>query len=232
MINTSLAASLEKYDPPPITQNPSFLPKDIKDDTLSINEGSHSVVKSELETNHTEDNTKFQNIPSADNLSINVKPHVIILESAPVSAEASPAKAQESGPAHVPVASTLKKKDPAQIIENRSKVDINSIPVIIIKETFNFLNNITKDPLGIMWGLLMIFMCQLALSQVATVPSMDGSTQASIPASIPLLDSASSTILYQAISMETQNFIFRLDKVEEGIVTGLSSSCSAIQTLT
>ena len=110
MINTSLAARLEKFDPPPITQNPSFPPKNIKDDTLSINEGSHSVVKSELETNHTEDNTQFQNIPSADNLSINVKPHVIILESAPVSAEESPAKAQELGPSHITVASTLKKK--------------------------------------------------------------------------------------------------------------------------
>ena len=75
-------------------------------------------------------------------------------------------------------------------------------------------------------------MCQLALSQAAAVPSMDGSTQASIPASILLLDSDSSTILYQAISMETQNFIFRLDKVEEGIVTGLSSSYSAIHTVT
>ena len=54
-------------------------------------------MKSELETSHTEDNTQFNNIPSADDLSINVKPHVIILESVPVSAEESPVNSQETG---------------------------------------------------------------------------------------------------------------------------------------
>ena len=54
-INTSLAARLKKVDQPPITQDPSFPPKDnIKDKDLSIDKCSHSVVKSELETSHTE----------------------------------------------------------------------------------------------------------------------------------------------------------------------------------
>ena len=78
----------------------------------------------------------------------------------------------------------------------------------------------------------MVFMFQLALSQAAAVLHMDGSAQISVPASIPSLESNSSTILYQAVSMETQNFIFRLDEIEEEIVTELSSSCSAIPTMT
>ena len=71
----------------------------------------------------------------------------------------------------------------------------------------------------------------MVLSQAAAVPSMDGSTQATIQALIPLLEFDSSIILYQATSMETQNFIFRLDEVEGGIITRLSSSCNAIQTM-
>ena len=84
-----------------------------------MDKGSHSVVKNELETSHTEDNRQVKNTPSADDLSINVKPHVIILESVPVSAEKSPVNSQETGPipttkepTHIPAVDTLKKKEP------------------------------------------------------------------------------------------------------------------------
>ena len=76
-------------------------------------------MKSELETSHTEDNRQFTNIQSSDDLSINVKHHIMILESVPVSAEESPVNSQEPGlvptikePTHIPAVDTLKKKEP------------------------------------------------------------------------------------------------------------------------
>ena len=47
LVNTTLTAKLGKFDLPPTTQNHSFPPNNIKDDTLSMEEGSHSVVKRE-----------------------------------------------------------------------------------------------------------------------------------------------------------------------------------------
>ena len=63
-----------------------------------MDEGSHSVVKNELETRHTEDNTQVKINPSADVLSINVEPYAFTLESGPASAKKSPVNPQEPGP--------------------------------------------------------------------------------------------------------------------------------------
>ena len=58
---TSLAAKFENMDLSHITPNLNFPPKDnIKVEVSSIDEGSHSVVKNELETNHTENIHKSQ----------------------------------------------------------------------------------------------------------------------------------------------------------------------------
>ena len=44
--------------------------------------------------------------------------------------------------------------------------------------------------------------------------------------------SNSSLIIYQAYSMKSKNFIFRLHEIKEDVITGLGSSCSAIPTMT
>ena len=96
---TSMAAKLENMDLSPITQNINFPPKDnIKVEVSSIDEGFHSIVKNELESNHTENKTQVTNVQSADDLSIIIKPHVTFLDSVPVPTEESPVTSQEPGP--------------------------------------------------------------------------------------------------------------------------------------
>ena len=132
------------------------------------------------------DNTQFQNISPADDISKKVNSHVNILESVPAPTEEHSVNSPESGPdltkensIQTSKVKKLKKRKPAPKIEDKveDKVDGSSILVYIIKETFNLLNTIIKSPQGIMWGFLMAFMFQLALSQAAAVLPMDGSAQ-------------------------------------------------------
>ena len=121
-----------------------------------------------------------------------------------------------------------------KISQKKDSSDSSSIGVMIIKETFNFLNNILsifKTPQGIMWGPMMVFMYQMAVSQAAAVPQKPGPIQTPTPDAFSHLQPGSSMIIFQASSIETKNFVYHLGEIKNGIYTGLGSSCSAIHTM-
>ena len=87
----------------------------------------------------------------------------------------------EESPVQLPIVKPAKKQ---KVSQEKDSFDTNSIHVMVIKETFNLNHSILsifKSSQGIMWGLMMVIMCQVALSRAAAVPQGTGPVQTLTP---------------------------------------------------
>ena len=95
-------------------------------------------------------------------------------------------------------------------------------------EAFKDFTSLFKTPSGIMYIMLLIIMGSVGVSKAAAIDSQDNFLSTN---PFTRLQPDQNMILFDASSMGTKDFLFDLGEVNNGIHTGINSSCIAIQAM-
>ena len=106
-----------------------------------------------------------------------------------------------------------------------------SIQRMFIRRSFDVIKDVTgifQSPMGIVYMILFMMMFNVGISRAASIPGQDNflSTNA-----FSRLQPDQNMIIFDATSIDTKDFLFDLGEVNNGIHTGINSSCITIRAM-